>query len=152
MYVINIKNIDSRIKITNKNNSGVSIARNIGIKNSNGEYIQFVDADDELDLNMCEVLINSLIENRADITICGYKILYNKKVTCINCINKTINNLKDIEDYFSFLYQNWILNSPWNKIYKRNMINELFDENLSLGEDLIFNLNYLKNVKNNFFK
>lgn len=59
---------DSRIKIiNNEKNSGVGFSRNIGIKESVGEYISFIDADDFVSLDYIEILYNTAIENEADI-------------------------------------------------------------------------------------
>ncbi len=49
---------DARVKIINKDNSGVSDCRNNGINVANGEYIVFVDSDDWIDVNMIETMYN----------------------------------------------------------------------------------------------
>ena len=58
---------DERIKLINKQNSGVSETRNIGIENATGEFITFVDSDDEIALNMYEQMIGAANEKDADI-------------------------------------------------------------------------------------
>ena len=70
---------DSRITVIHKINEGVSKARNMGIDASKGDLISFVDADDFLDVNMYEELINHLNENPADIC-CMAKIYMNNDV------------------------------------------------------------------------
>ena len=52
--------IDKRIVVIDKKNSGVSATRNIGIEIAKGEYIQFVDSDDYIDEKMCEMLVNAI--------------------------------------------------------------------------------------------
>lgn len=63
-------------KIIKQKNSGVSVARNEGIKASRGEYLYFLDADDYVELNLCEVLLKYYRAYKADIIFCGY----NKKI------------------------------------------------------------------------
>ena len=61
---------DKRIKIIDKENGGVSSARNAGIKIANGEYIGFVDSDDYINECMYEKLIGAIEKGNADISIC----------------------------------------------------------------------------------
>ena len=55
------KSIDNRIKIINKENGGLSDARNVGIDNSSGNYITFIDSDDYIDDDYVYTLYKSLI-------------------------------------------------------------------------------------------
>ncbi|MBQ2946738.1 MAG: glycosyltransferase family 2 protein [Bacilli bacterium] len=73
---------DSRIKIINKKNAGQAAARNDGLKESNGEYIFYVDSDDYIELETLENMYNLAIKNNSDLVICDYFKLYdnNKKV------------------------------------------------------------------------
>lgn len=138
---------DNRIRVIHKKNGGVSSARNEGIKNASGKYIQFVDSDDFLDKNMSERMIDTAMKCKADLVICGYKNIYVNDIKFIRCIDMAVNSLKELSDEFSSLYNKFLINSPWNKLYKRERISFFYDEKLSLGEDLVFNLQYMKNVK-----
>jgi len=72
---------DKRVKVIHQENKGLSAARNAGIENATGNYIGFVDGDDYISYNMYEFLHNCLIENNADIAVCGlYNCFKNKKV------------------------------------------------------------------------
>ena len=62
---------DSRVVYIKQENKGVSVARNIGKKYSKGEYIIFIDSDDEMNLSMIQKLYCDIKENNADIAICG---------------------------------------------------------------------------------
>ena len=64
--------IDKRIKVINKENGGVSSARNYGLALAKGEYISFVDSDDFLFENMIETLVNDIQNTNAEIAVCGY--------------------------------------------------------------------------------
>ena len=67
--------IDSRINVIHQKNSGVSAARNIGIKSSLGDFITFVDGDDFIDSDMYETLVSAYLKNGADIVGCSFKTI-----------------------------------------------------------------------------
>ena len=64
---------DSSFRYFEKENVGVSSARNLGIERSKGQYITFIDSDDWVDSEYLEVLYRALIEEKADIAITTYK-------------------------------------------------------------------------------
>ena len=64
---------DARFRYFEKENGGVSSARNLGIECSGGAYITFIDADDWVDSDYLEVLYNALIDENADISVSTYK-------------------------------------------------------------------------------
>jgi glycosyltransferase involved in cell wall biosynthesis len=78
-YIINeIAKEDSRIKIVvNSQNMGLPITRNIGVDNATGEYIHFMDADDLINPDFYEIMINAAVKNDADVTACS--VFYEKK-------------------------------------------------------------------------
>ena len=67
--------IDSRINVIHQKNSGVSAARNIGIKSSSGDFITFVDGDDFIDSDMYETLVSAYLKNGADIVGCSFRTI-----------------------------------------------------------------------------
>lgn len=58
---------DGRIRSFSKSVRGVSAARNFGLKNATGQYIMFLDTDDQLTPDCAEVLLKYMIERQADI-------------------------------------------------------------------------------------
>lgn len=73
LNIINsIADKDDRIKVITVPNAGVSNARNVGLKYSTGEYIMFVDSDDWIDNNTCEIAYKTLAENDADVVMWSY--------------------------------------------------------------------------------
>jgi len=147
------KNKDTRIKVIDQDNSGVSAARNSGIELASGEYIQFVDADDYLEKQMTEKLISS-IKMDTQLVICGYKTISRdsngiryKKNTVYD--NKTYSRDEFISELGNLFYKK-LLNTTWNKLYENEIIkryNICFPENVNMGEDLLFNLDYLNHCK-----
>lgn len=63
---------DARFKIINKENGGLSSARNVALKLAQGEYIGFIDSDDWIEPNMYEHLYNLITEHNADIAQVAY--------------------------------------------------------------------------------
>ncbi|AIY84469.1 glycosyltransferase family 2 protein [Clostridium baratii] len=144
------KEIDNRINVISKKNSGVSSTRNLGIKKSTGKYIQFVDSDDYIDNTMCERLISKIENSKCDFLICGYKNVddmgnFNGD---IYYDDRTFKTLKDMNGHFEKMYSKNLINTPWNKLYIKEFIIDGFDEDISLGEDLLFNLKYMSNIQN----
>lgn len=87
---------DDRIEFINKQNEGVSIARNIGIEKSKGEWIYFLDSDDFLDLNAFEYLINIAKSSKTDVIQFGARLIQDGKVANKKSPTKTetYGNLK----------------------------------------------------------
>lgn len=138
---------DNRVRVIHQRNQGVSVTRNNGISCANGEYLVFVDSDDTVDVQYVQALYRGVVEHDADLVICGYRRCYpkfNKDV----CVEKDfcVCDISKNEQVITQLYTGALLNSPWNKIYKKNLITKYFDSSLAMGEDLVFNLQYLRNV------
>lgn len=135
---------DSRVRTIHKKNGGVSSARNEGIKNAYGNYLVFVDSDDEIKENMCETLLSLAKKNDSDIVVssCNH-IIKGKKIKNIQnieyknvCSSEAINNLA----YNISVYDELEPTSVWGKLYKKEIIETLkFNENMSIAEDFIFN-------------
>ena len=127
---------DKRFRFIEKEHSGVSATRNLGIREANGEYITFVDADDWLEKDAIKTLLG-LIENGADIGLANFKKVSDKKTT--PPILKLTNSVREID----------VLDIPnfvvWNYIFKRELIlrhNIFFVEQLSYSEDQVFIYQY----------
>ena len=152
------KEKDERIKVIDNKNKGVSETRNIGIKTSKGEYIQFIDADDFIDPYMIEETLKEIEKKKADSVITGLYLdieseneIKSSKQTFEYKIEEGNSNIAvAVMDRLNGTY----INSPVNKIYKKSIIidnNIYMDKTIDLGEDLLFNLEYLKNCKKVIF-
>ena len=136
---------NKKIKYIRIKNSGVSNARNIGIENSTGTYIMFVDSDDYIEKNMVERLYDNINEN-VDLVICSKNLItinekISEKIDIASCTLKKENIIQ--------LYRAKILNPPYCKLYRSEIIKSKsirFDISISIGEDLLFNILYLKNI------
>ena len=130
---------DSRIIPVFKQNSGVSDTRNRGLDMATGDYIGFVDGDDYIDPKMYETLLKNAIENNADISHCGYQMVFPSRVDyCYNTGEKVIqDNKKGIRD---IIVGDYVEPSPCIKIYRKNIVNNLrMPPDIKINEDVIFN-------------
>lgn len=141
--------LDNRIIVINKKNEGVSVARNIGIENASGEYILFVDSDDYVEKNYCQKFLEAK-EKFSDIKNiwCGFQIRSDdyKKNKQIYVFDKELEYSLTYRTKIMTLHEKWLDTSVCNKFYIREVITEnniKMKENLCLGEDLLFNLEYL---------
>ena len=142
---------DDRIHVYAQSNSGVSATRNRGIRLAKGEYIQFIDSDDYVKPEMIEDLVTKLESTGSDVAVCGCVEIHEDHTRDVAPEMEAAIELKNLKTEYPGIFENFILNSPVNKLYKKSCIQEYFPENLSLGEDLIFNLNYFKNIKKMYF-
>ena len=137
---------DNRIRVFHKENGGVSSARNWGLDKAIGEYIMFVDSDDYMLPGMLEVMVSTLKAKSADLVVCGTTETGGGYWRPIADVDYSINQLK--ENFVSLLHTE-LLSPPWNKIYKKEIIgSNRFCEDISFGEDLLFNIQYLEKCEN----
>ena len=138
---------DERIKIIAQENKGQAVARNVGIKIAQGEFIGFLDSDDYLDLNFYENLYNRAKETNSNIVVCEYMYRFkdsNKGKKIFLKVDKNIVS-SNIKEKFECLYLPYYCYVP-NKIYQRDCIKDDFLEGLK-WEDIYFTTNIL--AKNN---
>ena len=143
---LKFRDLDSRIKVISTENRGVSSARNIGIENATGKYIAFVDSDDSVEPNIYIEMLKNI--KRGYMPIIGYKYVDEQDHFLDEKKAYDYDGIFQKKDFFIFC-ENFIMNSPVNKLFYLDVIiqNDIrFDENLSLGEDLIFVLEYIKYV------
>lgn len=152
---------DNRIKIFSKENEGLGLTRNYGIERANGEYIAFVDSDDYVSKDMCEVLYNAAKKNNADIVYGG--IFYddnNGKIVKSPCVEEEII-WKDNE--VKSLLLDFIATKPEEKkdtimevsVWKTLFRKEIFDrynirfvsERQFISEDVIFDIDFFMKSK-----
>ena len=137
------------IVVIHKMNGGLSSARNAGISKATGEYIGFVDSDDDVEPNMYETLYNTAIEYNADIVMADYIRVQNNGIS--KYITKYLdggvfNKQRIINEIYPRLIMGENIDygpllSVWQSIYKREFLqrnNIVFDEAVRWSEDNIF--------------
>ena len=140
---------DKRIVVLHKKNGGLSDARNEGIKKAKGDYLCFVDSDDFIEEKYLEKLLESLIKHKTDVSQCGINYVDNNNKNI-----KTIGYDKDIlitgrNAIIESLNEHFIENEVvWNKLYKKDIFNEIKFPNGKVHEDEYTTYKILYNEKN----
>ena len=163
---------DSRILLVDKDNSGVSDTRNLGLKLAGGKYIQFVDSDDHIAPDYTQHLVTAAEQNHADLVIAPYKMVIPAGVSKPE---QVLEKLQDdlgvmsvarppevreygflpagIYDKDTFALR--LMDKPasyfysvlWNKLYRRDILTGSdirFTSELRWAEDLVFNMQYIQ--------
>lgn len=128
---------DERVKVLRKSNGGVSSARNMGLDSASGEYVQFVDSDDLLLASAIERCVEVCEKEQAEGVAYGFA-----KQTVDTNESRDYTILRK-EQCVATVMAKGLLCAPVNKLFRRSKLQELrFIENISMGEDFIFNLSY----------
>lgn len=122
---------DSRILVIHQENLGISMARNKGLDVSTGEFISFVDSDDYIHHKMIEIMMNNLIEDSADVCICGRHrfpsdSFVNEELLFKNFQEEKRIFTKDEALIHLFTDMSFIRYALWDKIYKKNIYENIF--------------------------
>jgi glycosyltransferase involved in cell wall biosynthesis len=155
---------DSRIKIFNKKNGGLSDARNYGLERAKGEYVYFMDSDDWIEPNLLKECIDLLEKDQLSLVIFGY---FQDNENKDGEPTSSTLMLPDIDKLVKSDNNNIIssqllglLGYAWNKVYKRSLLVDnalFFEKGTSLVEDIIFNtqvygtVNELTFIKKGFY-
>ena len=131
---------DNRVKVIHKSNSGVSAARNEGLDASTGDYVVFVDSDDYVDPDYVECLYNSLIENDADVAVCGYVIT--DVDNCEKIADELIpdGSVLSSDEAIGRMLNFELIQGVCCKIFKSCHIKKFRFRNYSYSEDLLFSV------------
>lgn len=125
---------------------GVSSARNLGLDNARGEWIAFVDADDSLKSEYLELFAPT----REDKLVIQ-SLLINGKETGFppdDLSNHVYHDMHGFAD--NDLFKSACILAPWAKLFRRSIIEKIglrFDERFSSGEDSVFTLTYMAEIK-----
>lgn len=135
--------------LCNKQNGGVSSARNYGLNLAKGEYITFIDSDDFVAPDYLEKL-QGCLSPITDFVFSGLTYFVNTKEVSTVKLGDHKWNLLSETDFLHFLRQP-LQTSPCAKVYRNQIIQEnhlRFNETISFGEDRDFNTRYFNHIAN----
>lgn len=144
---------DSRFRVFHKENGGVSSARNLGIDNSNGDFLCFFDADDLIPKDSLSALV-APFNNDVDSTVGGFQILGTNNVVLFELKTPSthlININEAIRDFYPNGSMDW-QRYLWNRMFRADVIHKYhirFREDIYYKEDGLFLVEFLcKSQKN----
>lgn len=139
---------DSRIVVVDRTEASGSAAlpRNIGIKQSGGEYIAFIDSDDYLETLFIEKMICAAREHNADLVLCSNYMVDKNDVIIEEDTELHFDYLEKCNRVFSSVEAHDCLfqisnASVWHRLYKKSLINDnqfFFQENTPILDDIFF--------------
>ena len=144
---------DDRIRIIHQENQGVSVARNAGIEAAEGEYIMFVDADDYMPAEGCEIALNAIQKHGCDLVYLQ-KIVVNengdeterdpeKEDFILTKEDLGRIRLSLVENVASVPGMPFNIRAPWAKIIRKSFLEQhqiRFQKGLRKAQDVIFNM------------
>ena len=152
------KQKDGRIIIVNKDNGGLSSARNEGLKRVSGELVCFVDADDYLESSMIEKLYNNMNKTNSDISMCSFFMEDEKGdmyCECPEMEEMTYSNIEFLSLLSSIRQDRYVV--AWNKLYKFRLFDEIkfpvgkIHEDQFVAHKLFFKANKISTISEKLY-
>lgn len=144
---------DPRFRVFQKENAGVSSARNYGIRHSKSEFIYMADSDDEL-FDDALAFLASVMTSQIDLVFAGFEMINTegKQVYSTNPGQDFIVNAKEAMDIVACPSKYYkTLGMPWLNLFRKSVIEKgglEFDERYSIAEDRLFLVSFITNCTN----
>ena len=133
---------DSRIKPIYKENGGVTSARLCGISSATGDWVGFIDGDDEIEPDMYARLLHNAHKFDADISHCGYQMIFNDGRIHYFHNSGQIREQDPVTAIRDLLEGTLVEPGQCNKLYRRTLfsgLTERIDTTIRINEDLLMN-------------
>lgn len=142
---------DTRIRVFHKENGGVSSARNLGIDNAQGEWLYFVDSDDELLPNGLRTLVDNISDD-VDVVMGGFESV-NELGNVIREATESVNFRLSRKESVITLYRGhgccgyFFLGYTWQRLFRKSLVDRFnlrFDTSIAIKEDTLFVMQYVR--------
>lgn len=127
--------MDARVTPVFADHGGVSHARNVGLSYAEGEFVQFIDADDYMQPDMLEKMLGALKKHNADFCSCAFTHPF-----LANHAGDRVFDFTKHEDLLTYYQHTFAGHVPWNKLYRREMLTVPFIEGMNYCEDGMFGI------------
>jgi len=136
---------DQRVKFISIPNSGVSVARQVGFEASCGDWVTFLDSDDFIDTDFIKNMIS--VSDESDLVVSSYTEIFDSRKIVYD-VDSNYYSVLNLPLFLGNHLSSCLVRAPWGKLFKRNgflseMKSPLFIQNMSIGEDTVFMLNFL---------
>ena len=137
---------DSRIRIINQENMGLSLSRNVGIDNANGKYLFFVDVDDFVALDTIDYLYKLLKEYDVKISTCNFMYIFDYDFEVQNKEEKI--TIKDSKEMIrEVLLGEGRSGTIWNKLFEKSVFDNVRFENRIVNDVVVIYKLYMEAPK-----
>lgn len=137
---------DPRVQVFTKENGGQSTARNLGLDNCSGDYIAFMDSDDYIESTMYEKLIKLLEDTNSDITSCAVQRFYEDDERILETYSNEVVFLDKSKVLHELTLNRFYRFEVWNKVFKKEVLENIRFNEGQLFEEIAFTRHYLKNI------
>ena len=153
---------DGRVRLVHRENGGPAAARNSGLELATGDYLVFLDADDELGDDAISIMAEAMVCYCVDFVMTDVVRVDSKGISLHKPWREHSLYLEDrkrlarvLRDYLNDERNNRILCSVWGKLYRREIIEKhsiRFDETMRVHEDELFFFTFLVHANSGFYK
>ena len=136
---------DDRILVIHTENRGAAAARNVGLDHASGRYITFLDGDDYLDEHMIARMYEEIEHSEYDMVVCDFlNLLPDEKDNFIVHLQEETVNGRNVLEHLKNERNYGLWTIVWNKIYKREVLENLrFPDGKYFEDEFFSNQLYL---------
>lgn len=146
---------DERFIVLHTSNFGVSHARNTALDVARGQYVTFVDSDDNFPIDYLQKMVNRMETQQVDMVIGSFRRIYanGESIKIEYPFKERIYMIDELmEDFACIQKESGVFGRCWAKLFSREIVSGIrFDETLKLAEDFDFYLKLYPRIKTVFF-